>query len=143
MERLTVFDGEFWLHKDFPPIAEDTIDEFVDCVKELAARLAYIEDILGDDYDLDRLRELVEADRDGRCYTTNVKIGDRIYFPDNKGGVAMCRVNGISLPAHGSALIIHRVGYPGEYLWTDREGIDWWKTRKAAKAVLKGDCNEN
>ena len=24
-----------------------------------------IEDILGDDYDLDRLRELVEADRDG------------------------------------------------------------------------------
>ena len=30
-------------------------------------RLAAIEDILGDDYDLDRLRELVEADRDGRC----------------------------------------------------------------------------
>ena len=29
--------------------------------------LAAIEDILGDDYDLDRLRELVEADRDGRC----------------------------------------------------------------------------
>ena len=30
-------------------------------------RLREIEDILGDDYDLDRLRELVEADRDGRC----------------------------------------------------------------------------
>lgn len=30
-------------------------------------RLATIEDILGDDYDMDRLRELVEADRDGRC----------------------------------------------------------------------------
>lgn len=30
-------------------------------------RLAAIEDILGDDYDLDRLKELVEADRDGRC----------------------------------------------------------------------------
>ena len=30
-------------------------------------RLAAVEDILGDDYDLDRLRELVEADRDGRC----------------------------------------------------------------------------
>ena len=30
-------------------------------------RLVTIEDILGDDYDLDRLRELVEADRDGRC----------------------------------------------------------------------------
>ena len=31
-------------------------------------RLATIEDILGDDYDLDRLRELIEADRDGRCF---------------------------------------------------------------------------
>lgn len=30
-------------------------------------RLALIEDILGDHYDLDRLRELVQADRDGRC----------------------------------------------------------------------------
>ena len=30
-------------------------------------RLAAIEDILGDSYDLDRLRELVESDRDGRC----------------------------------------------------------------------------
>ena len=30
-------------------------------------RLVTIEDILGDDYDLDRLRELVEADREGRC----------------------------------------------------------------------------
>lgn len=30
-------------------------------------RLAAIEDILGNTYDIDRLRELVEADRDGRC----------------------------------------------------------------------------
>lgn len=29
-------------------------------------RLAAIEDILGDEYDLDRLRELAQADRDGR-----------------------------------------------------------------------------
>nr|DAJ24990.1 MAG TPA: hypothetical protein [Caudoviricetes sp.] len=38
-----------------------------DCVDSAVNRLAAIEDILGDDYDLDRLRELVEADRDGRC----------------------------------------------------------------------------
>ena len=25
VERLTVFDGEFWLHKDFPPVREDTV----------------------------------------------------------------------------------------------------------------------
>ena len=63
MKRLTVFDGEFWLHKDFPPVREDTVDEFVDCVKDMASRLALIENILGDDYDLDRLKEMVEADR--------------------------------------------------------------------------------
>ena len=34
---------------------------------ETIERLTAIEDILGDDYDLDRLRELVEADRVGRC----------------------------------------------------------------------------
>lgn len=72
MERLTVFDGEFWVHKDFPPVGLDTIDEFVDCVKELAARLASIEDILGDDYNLDRLRELLESVRAKRCFALPV-----------------------------------------------------------------------
>lgn len=44
MERITVFDGEFWAHKNFPPVKDDTVDEFVDCVKELAARLAAYEE---------------------------------------------------------------------------------------------------
>lgn len=38
--------------------------------EEIAERLEQydqIQGILGDDYDLDRLRDLVEADRDGRC----------------------------------------------------------------------------
>ena len=34
---------------------------------DLYQRLAAIEDILGDKCDLDRLRELVQADREGRC----------------------------------------------------------------------------
>lgn len=38
---------------------------------ELHARLSLIEDILGNVYDLDRLRELVEADRDGRLLVLN------------------------------------------------------------------------
>lgn len=67
MKRITAFDGEFWIHKDFPPAREDTVDEFMDCVKELASRLALIEDILGNDYDLDRLKELVTADKEGQC----------------------------------------------------------------------------
>lgn len=38
--------------------------------RKLWERLKAIEDILGDDYDLDRLRELVESDRDGRIFIT-------------------------------------------------------------------------
>lgn len=34
---------------------------------EMRERLKTIEDIMGDTYDLDRLRELVEAAREGRC----------------------------------------------------------------------------
>lgn len=36
-------------------------------VDDAVLRLAAIEDILGDEYDLDRLRELAQADREGRC----------------------------------------------------------------------------
>lgn len=42
-------------------------------------RLKAIEDILGDDYDLDRLRELVEADLEGRCEIHAAKDGDTVY----------------------------------------------------------------
>ena len=42
-------------------------------------RLAAIEDILGDEYDLDRLRELAQADREGRCVVLPAGIGDTVY----------------------------------------------------------------
>ena len=42
--------------------------EIDDCTQRLTwIRLLAIEDILGDEYDLDRLRELAQADREGRC----------------------------------------------------------------------------
>lgn len=37
---------------------------------EMRHRLMSIEDILGDEYDLDRLRELAQADREGRLFIT-------------------------------------------------------------------------
>lgn len=40
---------------------------------EIVDRLGVIEDILGDDYDLDHLRDLVQADRDGRCVVLPVR----------------------------------------------------------------------
>lgn len=138
MERLTIPDVR---------IDEKTQKRTIICADKVSSyvmefywRLKKIEDILGDGYDLDRLRELVEADRDGRCYITSVKIGDRIFVPDKEGEIISTRVQGISLPVHGNDLIFHLGGYPAEYLWSDREGIDWWKSREAAEATLKGEA---
>lgn len=75
MERLTGRrDGRAYIVgcPDFtlPKIAGLIIQQTVD-------RFAAIEDILGDEYDRDRLRELAQADREGKIpkYT----IGDTIY----------------------------------------------------------------
>ena len=46
---------------------------------EALIRLSKIEDILGDEYDLDRLKELVQADREGKCIVLPCKVGDSIW----------------------------------------------------------------
>ena len=43
-------------------------------------RLQEIENILGDDYDLDRLKEVVQADREGKCVVLPFKVGDTLYY---------------------------------------------------------------
>lgn len=48
---------------------------------EMRGRLKKIEDILGEEYDLDRLRELVQADKEGRCVVLPCKLGNKVYFP--------------------------------------------------------------
>lgn len=108
MERITVFDGEFWAHKNFPPVKDDTVDEFVDCVKELAARLAAYEDTglepeeierILDSYGrgmtlrtenaqrleiikeipINRIRELAQTEKEGRLVVLPCEIGSPVY----------------------------------------------------------------
>ena len=43
-------------------------------------RLQEIENILGDNYDLERLKELVEADKEGRCVVLPCKVGQDVWF---------------------------------------------------------------
>lgn len=61
-------------------------------------RLAAIEDILGDDYDLNRIKELVQADREGKCIVLPCKVGDSIWevldacnFPGNCHATQTCK----------------------------------------------------
>ena len=41
-------------------------------------KLAAIEDILGDEYNLDELREMVQAKREGRCVVPPCKVGQKV-----------------------------------------------------------------
>lgn len=131
MKRLTYFDGEFWVHKNFPPVEENRVDEFIDCVKELAARLAAIEDILGDEYDLERLRELARADRDGKLpkYT----IGDIIY---DRFGMAWTVDSLEYVQCTYEKKWLYRCGHPGT---DDYRGLyqDEVLTRAEAEAALR------
>lgn len=76
MKRLTRKYGNGMKYYNMAP-GESTID-----------RLAEIEDILGDDYDLSRLRELVQADREGRCVVLPCKRYDTLWtfcdYPKSK-----------------------------------------------------------
>lgn len=71
MERISMKTDHSWSIKG-------SIDDAV-------IRLSAIEDILGDDYDLDRLRELVEADKDGRCVVLPVNPGDTVWSANSFG----------------------------------------------------------
>lgn len=42
-------------------------------------RLKKIEDILGDEYDLVELKEMVQAKREGRCVVLPCKIFDKVW----------------------------------------------------------------
>ena len=134
MERLTAFDGEFWIHKNFPPVEGDRVDEFIDCVKDLASRLAKIENILGDDYDLERLKELVEADRDGKCAVLPCKVGSTVYFI---GGIHNTLIKEVDVEdiyiADGSFALGVSTGFK---TFAVQEG-EWYATREEAEAALE------
>ena len=67
MERLTIRTNEA------------SISFECESVGDIVRRLAAIEDILGDEYDLDELKEVVQAKREGRCVVLPAGIGDTVY----------------------------------------------------------------
>lgn len=78
MERLTERDAHGnWRIKRFT--------EILPAHWQACNRLAAIEDILGDEYDLDRLRELAQADREGRCVVMPCQPGDKISYKSGAG----------------------------------------------------------
>lgn len=115
--------------------------------KPVFYRLVAIEDILGDDYNLDRLRELVEADRDGRCVVLLRKpyyklySGEEIYIVED-GEVYMDFVQEVTLGEsdHESDKVEAWYYTENDFSFTEREwGKTVFPTSEAADAALKGE----
>lgn len=71
-------------------------------IPKVIDRLAAIEDILGNEYNLDRLRELAKADREGRCVVLPAKPDQTIYqwrIGDDCPSVS--RLDGVQINADG------------------------------------------
>lgn len=109
-------------------------------------RLAAIEEILGDDYDLDRLKELVQADREGRCAKLPCKeffsmLGGDVYAIDDDEvlEVLLC---GVGYDPDGIDFIdaVYAPGCEDEKGFTFRfsdVGKTIFLTREEAEATLK------
>lgn len=113
-----------------PEYTAEMFAEYFEIEKARALRVSEIEAILGDDYDLDRLQELVEADRDGRCVFLPVKIGTHVW------STVFCRLSddGKEHPT-----------FPWEFSVSmmDECGTGWHLTEKDAEKALEGETHDN
>ncbi len=86
MERLTKWNGSSNQYAYFPRCFEEPCNgggcKIKDCPFETAVceRLATFEDIAELIGGVARLRELAEADKDGRCVVLPCKVGDTAYY---------------------------------------------------------------
>ena len=108
---------------------------------EALIRLSKIEDILGDEYDLDRLKEIVQAVREGRCVVLPCKLHDKVFFVEN-GCVKETEVDSFhnwtsghwKISTHTDRMFDHWKGYE-----IDFSGINKtiFLTREEAEAALE------
>nr|DAH17027.1 MAG TPA: hypothetical protein [Caudoviricetes sp.] len=90
-----------------------------------------------DGLSIDRIRELAEADKDGRLVVLPCKVGDTVYFRtyDCNGtidlGIQPHKVTAIE----GNTIV--RGKYIDIELSLDRYGVSWFLTREEAESALE------
>ena len=98
-------------------------------------RLVTIEDILGDEYDLGELKEVIQAKRDGRCVVLPAKVDETVYQVKKGDDCPCCfRLEGVNISEDGD------ITYPiywGESFTPDDFGNKLFKTHNEAMAALR------
>ena len=143
MERLTdkKMKGEGFISVD-PKEYKAFIRNEKPSGKQIYQRLLEIEDIIGDEYELDRLRELVEADRDGRC----------AVFPCKPSDVTLHQLRSKQHPLGAGVSPRHvycATVWSGGHYQLEHQGFDpcrdrdfgktWFLDEESANAALKGE----
>lgn len=122
-----------------------------DCLRVVAKRLADIEDILGDTYDLDRLRELVEAEKAGKNFVSPCKIGDTVYILHygKCPHLNSATVSGIHLrdetyrggKKRREYVVVRKNGF-SKHLPIDRIGKMWFLHADSAESALAKEADQ-
>lgn len=125
-----------------PEYSPEMFAEYFENEKKRALRISEIEAILGDDYNLDRLRELVEADRDGRCVVLPVKPGGTVRFARNPRAKHET-VDAITIYPDGRMSFgFHEYGMKTE--WVDRwceDDANNYVPVESSESALKGESD--
>ena len=94
MERLT--DQRAVIEPGTYLVLDDLLDNVTEIQsvsrKELYYRLGLIENVLGKNYDLGRLKELTQADREGRCVVLNTGYTETAGGKALKQAMYLCSV---------------------------------------------------
>ena len=90
-------------------------------------RLAEIENILGDDYDLDRLKELLEKDRNGAFdpYSKFLEKGQEVWYWDSENGISRGIVDFVNIDFCDNSLNEFGVDFPDENDFDVFNGSAW------------------
>lgn len=102
-------------------------------------RLNTIEDILGDEYDLTRFRNLVQANREEKSAILPCKLGEKLWCINSYGEVEETVAVGF-LIEKDSICIYYKEKMSSEY-YNAPLGKVLFLTREAAEEALKGENN--
>lgn len=150
MERLT---EKHYLAEDHYMKCSGTCHGDMDCIDcpafdQFVERLAAYEDIAELCGGVDRLRELSEADKAGRCAVLPCRVGEKIYYINGKYIIEV-EVVGYKVDETGAWLFIGET-YNTETnrayhcdLETERIGKTVFFTREEAERAMEGKKNGN
>lgn len=106
--------------------------------------LGQIEDILGDEYDLDRLKELVEKDRNNALapYSKFPEKGQEVWYWDSENGISRGIVDFVIVDFIDNSLSEFGVEFPDENDFDIFAGSAWGTCIVASKESALEKMNE-